>query len=234
MSLRRQCYEWRNIVESAGDTVFLNGYPVNWTGNVDTVGFAANQPVDIFVGGIGNNIDIPGQLKAYQYVVIDAVAVYPPTLHAQIYVNTTKYFQDPDNVPSRNGGISGFTAPFPQGASFVTTGGSIVNIMNYDFKDGLKPAIIIEPGQNWGVEVTSSVAVPSIANTATGNQINKCFVKYLLIDGADAIVARRLLDAGWPLSVENVWKYKQDIIRSHLYAGLAPLPEEVSEAKRKV
>ena len=109
-----------------------------------------------------------------------------------------------------------------------------MNIMNYDFKDGLKPAIIIEPGQNWGVEVTSSVAVPSITNTATGTQINKCFVKYLLIDGADAIVARRLLDAGWPLSVENVWKYKQDIIRSHLYAGLAPLPEEVSKAKRKV
>ena len=71
MSLRRQCYEWRNIVESAGDTVFLNGYPVNWTGNVDTVGFSANQPVDVFIGGIGNNIDIPGQLKAYQYIVLD-------------------------------------------------------------------------------------------------------------------------------------------------------------------
>ena len=118
MSLRRQCYEWRNIVENAGDTVFLNGYPINWSGNVDTVGFAANQPVDIFIGGIGNNIDIPGELKAYQYVVIDAVAVYPPTLHAQIYVNTTKYFQDPDNVPSRQGGISGLTAPFPSRRRF--------------------------------------------------------------------------------------------------------------------
>ena len=106
--------------------------------------------------------------------------------------------------------------------------------MNYDFKEGLKPAIIIEPGQVWGVEVTSSVAVPSITNTATERQINKCFVKYLLIDGADSVVARRLLDAGWPLTVENVWKYKQDIIRSHLYAGLAPLPEEISKAKRKV
>ncbi len=234
MSLRRQCYEWRNIVESAGDTVFLNGYPVNWTGNVDTVGFSANQPVDVFIGGIGNNIDIPGQLKAYQYIVLDAVAVYPPELHAQIYVGTTKYFQDPDNVPSRQGGISGLTVPFPQGAGFTTAAGSIINVMNFDFKEGLKPAIIIEPGQVWGVEVTSSVAVPSIANTATERQINKCFVKYLLIDGADAIVARRLLDAGWPLTVENVWKYKQDIVRTHLYAGLAPLPEEITKAKRKV
>ena len=65
-------------------------------------------------------------------------------------------------------------------------------------------------------------------------RMRRCFVKYLLIDGADSIVANRLLDAGWPLTVENIWKYKQDIIRSHLYAGLAPLPEEVSEAKRKV
>jgi hypothetical protein len=78
------------------------------------------------------------------------------------------------------------------------------------------------------------VDVPSITNTATERQINKCFVKYLLIDGADAIVARRLLDAGWPLTVENVWKYKQDIVRTHLYAGLAPLPKAITEAKRKV
>ena len=31
---------------------------------------------------------------------------------------------------------------------------------------------------------------------ATGDRIAKCFVKYLLIDGADAVVARRLADAG--------------------------------------
>ena len=47
-------------------------------------------------------------------------------------------------------------------------------------------------------------------------------------------MARRLLDAGWPLTVENIWKYKQDILKTHLYAGLAPLPTEVVKAKRKV
>jgi hypothetical protein len=123
--------------------------------------------------------------------------------------------------------------PFPNGAGY-TVGASIVNVMNYDYKDGLKPAIIIEPGQTWGVEVTSSVDVPSIVGTATERQINKCFIKYLLIDGADAIVARRLLDAGWPLTVENLWRYKQDIVRTHLYAGLAPLPDKIEEARRKV
>jgi len=233
MSLRRQCYEWRNISDGV-KTSFLNGYPVNSVGDVNTTGFLANQPVDIFIGDVGNNIDIPGQLKAFQYVVLDSIAVFPPTLHAQIYVGTTKYFQDPDNVPSRSGGISGFIVPFPNGARWVDSAGGVTNIVNTDYTDGLKPAVIIAPGQVWGVQVTSSFDIASVTNTATEQQIQKCFVKYLLIDGGDAIVARRLLDAGWPLTVENIWKYKQDILKTHLYAGLAPLPTEVVKAKRKV
>jgi len=240
MSLRRQCYEWRNLVQSAGDTVFLNGYPINWMGSWPTAALPANKPVDIFIGGIGNNIDMPGQLKAYQYVVIDAVAVYPPTLHAQIYVNTTRYFQDPDCVPSRSGGLSGFAIPFPNGAEWTPSGAPTLpydELLNYDYQDGLKPPIIVAPGQNWGVEVTSSIAISADAGTSfvpTDREIQRCFVKYLLIDGADSIVAKRLTEAGWPLTVENIWKYKQDILKTHLYAGLAPLPEEVSSAKRKV
>ena len=233
MSLRRQAYEWRNLSDG-GTTSFLNGYPVLWTNNANTVGFSANQPVDVFIGDIGNNIDIPGQLKAFQYIVLDAVAVFPPTLHAQIYVGTSRYFQDPDNVPSRDGGISGFAVPFPNGAAWVNSGGSIVNLINYDFTKGLMPPIIIEPGQVWGVEVTSSVNVASVVNTATEQQIQKCFVKYLLIDGADCLVAKRLLEAGWPLTVENIWAYKQDLFKTHLYAGLAPLPDKVQKAARKV
>ena len=68
MSLRRQCYEWRNIVESAGDRVYLNGYPVNWVGNVDTMGFPANKPVDIFVGGIGNKTPMVSPLDKVELV----------------------------------------------------------------------------------------------------------------------------------------------------------------------
>jgi len=34
--------------------------------------------------------------------------------------------------------------------------------------------------------------------------------------------------------VENLWRYKQDIIKSHLYASMAELPEAISEARRKV
>ena len=232
MSLRRQCYEWRNVAAftTPVSTVSLNQYPVVSLNRIQQVGFAANTPIDIFIGGIGNNIDIPGQLKAFQYIVIDAVAVYPPTLHAQIYVNTTKYFQDPDGVPSRKGGISGLIVPFPNGANTTRFG----EILNYDYKEGLQPAVIIKPNQVWGVEVTSEVDVDTLRTGCTDLTMRRCFVKYLLIDGADSIVAKRLLDAGWPLTVENIWKYKQDLLKTHLIAGLAPLPDKVAKAKRKV
>ena len=151
MSLRRQVYEWRNIVQNVGDSNFLNGYPISSVGSCITAAMPINKPVDIFIGGIGNNLDMPGRLKAYQYVVIDAVALWPQTLSAQLYVNTTKYFQDPDGVPSRTGGI---------------------------------PA--------------------------------------------------NLVRSGWALTVENIWKFKQDIIKSHLYAGMAELPEEITKGTRKV
>ena len=66
MSIRRQCYEWRNVVQNIGDTVYLNGYPTSWVGSCITTTVPANEEIDIFIGGIGNNIDMPARLKAYQ------------------------------------------------------------------------------------------------------------------------------------------------------------------------
>ena len=157
-------------------------------------------------------------------MLIDAVALWPQTLSAQLYVNTTKYFQDPDGVPSRTGGIPANVVPFPNGQN---------GIINYDYQDGLKPSLYILPGQNWGVQVTSSVNIAASA-VATETQIQKCFIKYLLIDGADSLVAQHLVRSGWALTVKNIWKFKQDIIKSHLYAGMAELPEEITKGTRKV
>jgi|TARA_R110001599_G_scaffold353250_1_gene591248 hypothetical protein len=224
MGLRRQVYEWRNIVQNVGDNVFLNGYPISSVGSCVTAALSANQPIDIFIGDIGNNLDMPGRLKAYQFVVLDAIGLWPQTMSAQLYVNTTKYFQDPDRVPSRTGGISANIVPFPNGQD---------GILNFDYKEGLKPPLYILPGQNWGVEVTSSIDVAA-SYTTLETEIAKCFIKYLLIDGADCLVAQHLVKSGWALTVENIWKFKQDIIKSHLYAGMTELPEEITEAKRKV
>lgn len=265
MSIRRQCYEWRNVgktqtlsIGSVGvtnnnyDDVILNSYPVSAI-NYDLGGASEkqfwrvvpiqpNQVVDIFNGDIGNNLDIPGQLKAYQFIVLDGIAVYPETFNAQIIVNTTRYFQDPDRVPSRMGGISGNVVPFPNGTPTTSIAGGIAQNKGglLNFLDGLKPPVIIRPGDRWAVEVTNNGDIFPFANgttnlkTAKDAFVARCFIKYLLIDGADCIVAQRLIDSGWPLTVENLWRYKQDIIKTHLFAGMAELPEELENAKRKV
>ena len=268
MSIRRQCYEWRNVGQSKNflitpplvsnnefNDVILNSYPVSainyklgtasekqfWC----VVPIANNAVVDIFNGDIGNNLDIPGQLKAYQFIVLDGIAVYPETFNAQIIVNTTRYFQDPDGVPSRDGGISGATVPFPNGAPPSTATslarGRLGGMLNIDFQEGLQPPVIIKPGDRWAVEVKNNSGKTwpfergsFELKTTTDIGVARCFIKYLLIDGADCIVAQRLIDAGWPLTVENLWRYKQDLIKSHIYAGMAELPDEIKNARRKV
>ena len=212
--MRRQVYEWRNIMP-VGQTVSLNDYPILKPGDVHTIALPANIPVDIFIGGTGNNLDIPAELKAHQFIIIDAIAVWPQNLAAQIYVNTTRYFQNPDGTVSE--GISGNVVPFPNGH---------LGVYNYDYQDGLTPPVYVLPGQLWGIEVTPISAIAAFTGgNATDDNTAFCFVKYLLIDGADALVAQKLLESGWDVTVENIERYKQDLVKHNLFAGLAEMDE---------
>jgi len=223
MAVRRQAFEWRNVMP-IGETVILNNHPVLVPNQVHTVPLRAGIPYDIFVGNVGNTLDVPGELKAFQYIVLDAVAVSPPTLQAQIYVNTTRYFQNPDRTVSQ--GISGNIVPYPNGKG---------GIINYDYREGLQPALYISPLQVWGVEVTPLEDIPEYTGAdVTDANIAFCYVKYLLIDGVDALVAKALIDAGWELSVENIQKYKEIVAKNHIFAGTAELPDSISERKRRV
>ena len=171
---------------------------------------------------MGNNLDIPAELKAYQFVVIDAIAVWPRNLAAQVYVNTTRHFQDPDGSVAV--GLSGKIVPFPNGND---------GVLNYDYRDGLNPPIYIAPGQTWGIEVTPTTDIPEYTgNDVTDENIAFCFVKYLLLDGADTLVAKQLIEAGWELTVENIQRYKQDLVKHNLFAGLAEMYELEGMARR--
>lgn len=207
--MRRQVYEWRNIMPT-GETVSLNKNPILKPNDVHTIALPANIPVDVFIGGVGNNIDIPAELTATQFIVIDAIAVWPKTLAAQIYVNTTRYFENPDGTVSE--GITGKLVPFPNGHD---------GVYNFDYEEGLCPPVYVASGQTWGIEVTPLEAIPEYTGSnATDLNTAFCFVKYLLIDGADALVAKQLISAGWELTVENIQRYKQDLVKHNLYAGI--------------
>jgi len=223
MAVRRQAYEWRNVMP-VGQKVSLNNHPVLKPNQVHTIALSKDIPIDIFVGNIGNTLDIPAELKAFQYIVLDAVAVSHPTIHVQIYVNTTRYFENPDGTVSK--GISGNIVPFPNGRN---------GILNYDYKNGLNPSLYIAPMQTWGIEITPLEDIPEYTgNDVTDSNIAFCFVKYLLIDGVDALVAKALIDAGWELSVENIQKYKEIVLKNHILAATSELPDTISRRKRRV
>ena len=83
MSIRRQAYEWRNIVPGSTAVVSNSGHPVlNYnvaTGNVDgrVIQIPDLVPYDIMVGGIGNNLEEPAMLRAHQLIVVDHMGSYP-------------------------------------------------------------------------------------------------------------------------------------------------------------
>ena len=43
----------------------------------------------------------------------------------------------------------------------------------------------------------------------------------------DALVAKALIDAGWELSVQNIQKYKEIVVKNHIHAGTAALPKSI-------
>ena len=178
-----------------------------WTATATIVDIQSS----IFIGGTGNNITKPAETTATQFVVIEQVAssgsnpggsangCYTSTagnggLHmfAQVRINTTDYFLDPDNKP--NDGIPGTASPYPRTLTLQPS-------------FSLYPDIYVLPGQVWDVLVTQR----GLANNAQATQ--QCFVKYTLYDGPDALIANKLLELGISVSPANVDWYKRSLIQ---------------------
>jgi len=178
-----------------------------WTATASIVDIQSS----IFIGNTGNNITKPAETTATQFVVIEQVAssgsnpggsatgTYTSTagnagLHmfAQVRINTTDYFLDPDNKP--NDGIPGTASPYPRTLTLQPS-------------FSLYPDIYVLPGQVWDVLVTQRGA----ANNAQA--VQQCFVKYTLYDGPDALIANKLLELGISVSPANVDWYKRSLIQ---------------------
>ena len=71
----------------------------------------------------------------------------------------------------------------------------------------------------------------------TDNDIARGYVRYLLVDGADQLVAMKLLKANIPVSADNIQWYKQELIRNKLQQDLGikqTLQETLGDSPRKV
>jgi hypothetical protein len=139
--------------------------------------------------------------KATEFLVIDDIGSTPfdtgsfagafvdgPETALQIRINTTQYFLNPDG--SQTFGVPGRAAPYPRTNNFYQT-------------FFLDPEVYVLPGQNWEILLFNGDIVSSN---------KRCFVKYILYDGTDAVIANKLLEMGISVKPANIDWYKRTLI----------------------
>ena len=197
MSMRSQVYEWANLAPSGSTSSMRRGT------NDIPVYVGANREYDVFIGGIGNNITKPAETTATQFIVIEDIASTPYLGGAvQIRINTTDYFQNPDVTDQA--GIPGLASPYPRGSATTVAGTAAGDNLLKSFD--LYPDVYVLPGQVFDVLVT-------FFNSAAFAEM-KCFTKYTLYDGPDALIANKLLEMGISINPGNVDWYKRTLIQS--------------------
>ena len=175
-----------------------------------TTAATMTSPTSIFVGGTGNNITKPAETTATQFVVIEQVASTPHTpitttstglgCYAQVRINTTDYFLDPDNRP--NDGVPGTASPYPRSVQFQPS-------------FNLYPDVYVLPGQVWDILVVQR-------GRNSGSAVLEAFTKYTLYDGPDALIANKLLELGISVSPANVDWYKRSLISAQSAPAAPP------------
>ena len=145
----------------------------------------------------------------------------------QVFLDTTGYYQDPQNVFT--GGISGEATPYPATAA--------VRPSNYQ----LSPPVYILPDQTWDIRVTlmndltSFMADESLTTIPETTLLGQVFVQYWLFDGSDALMANSLLDFGIDVTVDNIeWFRRQLLKREGLDDETWKEYLELAEAYRKM
>lgn len=208
MGIRIQNYEWT-----------LRGNGAYVATDYPEAGIAHS----VFVGPYGNRVEIPPFVKETEFVVIHqfgstsgvlakpsvsgtSLTSWTPNSFVQIVLNTTGYYQDPQNTFS--GGISGDAAPYPWTVTDVPP--------SYE----LRPPIYVLPEQTWDFRITllndlrDYAAAAGITEIPESTILARCFVQYHLFDGPDALICHQLMEMGIPITVDNVEWYKHLLLRS--------------------
>ena len=206
MSMRSQVYEWSNLAPS-GATSSLRR-----TTDAVPVAVPINREYDIFIGGIGNNITKPAETTATQFIVIEDIACSAYLGGAlQVRINTTDYFQNPDVTDQA--GVPGLASPYPRGSSDTAGADVLTDYVQLLKSFDLYPDVYVLPGQVFDVLVT-------FFNSAAF-AVMKCFTKYTLYDGPDALIANKLLEMGISINPGNVDWYKRTLIQSQSAPAMA-------------
>ena len=152
-------------------------------------GFAAGDTITIAAATAGGTADVVITLTA------DDICVPQNGGHAQIRINTTNYFQNPD--VTAQSGVPGLASPYPRGVNNI--------LKTFD----LYPDIYVLPGQVWDVLYTQGAFSLQAGEVC---DVVAVFIKYTLYDGPDALIANKLLELGITVNPNNVDWYKRTLI----------------------
>ena len=177
---------------------------------------AAGEEFSIFTGGYGTNITHQPAVLEDHFIVIDDFGSTPgvfdgltesggvvtrwlPNGFVQIYIDTTAYYQNPEDIKSR--GLSGDAAPFPK---------------NIESQEGylLHPDIYIRPFQTWDFRYTVCNTPPSSSSWSGTLTVAQVFVQYWLFTGSDALICEKLLKLGIEVSADNVEWFRRRLLIS--------------------
>jgi len=152
-------------------------------------GFTAGDTITFGTAAIGGSTPVVITLTA------DDICVAQNGGHAQIRINTTNYFQNPD--VTQQSGIPGLASPYPRGVNNI--------LKTFD----LYPDIYVLPGQVWDVQYTQGAFSLQAGEVC---DVVAVFIKYTLYDGPDALIANKLLELGITVNPNNVDWYKRTLI----------------------
>jgi hypothetical protein len=216
MAIRKQIYTWE-LNGDGGDGTDIAHYP------------RAGESHSIFYGDFGNVQagKQTGFVKEDQFIVIEKMASKPgisansytvsgvapninltkwlPNMFVNIVIDTTNYYQDPQNVYGV--GVSGTASPYPR------------EIQEQPYYD-LWPPVYVLPFQTIDIRYTlynditlsAGAGVWNIIPTTT--MLAAVYVEYTLYDGTDAMMAQKLMRLGIPVTVGTVENYRRLLLEN--------------------
>jgi|TARA_R110000824_G_scaffold252200_4_gene440934 hypothetical protein len=216
MAIRKQLYTWELYGDGTNGAAVPGNYP------------RAGESHSIFYGQYGaiQAGAQTGLVKEDEFVVLEKVRCTPgispndftisgvapnrrlqswsPNMFLNIIIDTTNYYQDPQNVWAS--GVSGTAAPYPR---------QIKDEPYYD----LWPPVYVLPDQTVDVRYTffNDMALSAAGGfwdiIPTSTVVGAVYVDYTLYDGTDAMMCRQLMKLGIPITVSSVENYRQLLLK---------------------
>jgi len=221
MSMRSQVYAWNGT--GFGTVAAANNY----------VAANAGVQISVFIGGLGNNITMPAETTATEFVVIEDIACTPSLgtnggSAAAVGAGAeqlTGWLQNAAEVEVA--GSRGYVQVRINTTDYFLNPDNVTNdgipgaaspyprSLGYQPSFNLYPDVYVLPGQVWDVRYTSYQSSanqwgPAVTNL-TGAAHN-VFCKYTLYDGPDALIANKLLEMGISINPGNVDWYKRSLL----------------------